>query len=105
MVISNVSVDAKANVYFEGRVISHTVTVEDGSRKTVGVILPGTYHFGTAEAEQMEIVEGVTEVLLDGSEKAERYVSGGTFLVPSNSGFTVTVKSEPCHYICSFLKA
>jgi uncharacterized protein YaiE (UPF0345 family) len=105
MVISNVSVDAKANIYFEGRVISHTVTDADGSRKTVGVILPGTYHFGTGDAERMEIIQGDAEVVQDGSEKTGRHVAGETFLVPANSGFTVTVKSEPCHYICSFLKA
>ena len=48
---SNVTVDAKANVYFDGKVVSHSVHFTDGSKKTLGLIYPGEYHFGTAAAE------------------------------------------------------
>jgi hypothetical protein len=105
MEFNNVTVHAKANVYFEGRVISHTVIMTDGERKTVGVILPGTYHFGTKQAEKMEMVEGASSVVLDGSEESLHYAKGSAFEVPANSGFTITVGGEPCHYICSFLEA
>jgi len=103
---TNVTVHAKANVYFEGRVISHTIIFSDNSRKTIGVILPGNYHFGTQLAERMEIIQGEAEVMLDGTETHTRHIADSesfSFDVPANSGFTITVSSEPCHYICSFL--
>lgn len=103
MEFTNVTVHAKANVYFEGRVISHTVVLPRGERKTVGVILPGSYYFGTKQAERMEIIEGDAEVVLEGSGTTARYSTGQAFNVPANSGFTITVSGEACHYICSFL--
>ncbi|MEC8657279.1 MAG: pyrimidine/purine nucleoside phosphorylase, partial [Verrucomicrobiota bacterium] len=48
----NVSVSAKANVYFDGKVVSHSITLSDGSQKTLGLIYPGSYHFNTAKAER-----------------------------------------------------
>jgi hypothetical protein len=103
MEFTNATVHAKANIYFEGRVISHTVITQESDHKTVGVILPGTYHFGTGKAERMEIVEGSCEVVLDGTNKTDSYAAGHAFDVPANSGFTITVKLDPCHYICSFI--
>lgn len=103
MEFSNVTVPAKANIYFEGRVVSHTVILADGSRKTVGVILPGSYHFGTNQAELMEVTDGVAEVVIDGTENSTRHTAAQSFRVPANSGFTITVSDEPCQYICSFL--
>ena len=105
MELLNVTVHAKANLYFEGRVISHTVITSSGDHKTVGVILPGTYHFGTGKAERMEIIEGGCEVILDGGEAKSVYTAGQTFEVPANSGFTITVNADACHYVCSFLNA
>jgi uncharacterized protein YaiE (UPF0345 family) len=105
MEFTNVTVHAKANIYFEGRVISHTIVLEGGERKTVGVILPGCYHFGTKQAERMEILQGEAEVVLDSHHETEQYTIDQAFEVPSNSGFTITVSGEPCHYICSFLPA
>jgi purine/pyrimidine-nucleoside phosphorylase len=100
---SNVTVDSKANVYFEGRVISHTVRFEDGSKKTLGLIYPGEYHFGTAAPERMEIIAGECTVLLDGTSGALAVVAGAHFEVAGNSGFTITVHTGICEYICSFL--
>jgi uncharacterized protein YaiE (UPF0345 family) len=103
---ANVTVHAKANVYFEGRVISHTIILPGGERKTLGVILPGSYHFGTKLAERMEIVQGEAEVVLDGSEGSSVHKAGGdssSFNVPAGSGFTISVNGEACHYVCSFL--
>jgi uncharacterized protein YaiE (UPF0345 family) len=105
MEFTNATVHAKANVYFEGRVISHTVITSGGEHKTVGVILPGSYHFGTGKAELMELVEGSASVVLDGTDMTSRHAAGQSFEVPANSGFTITVEGDPCHYICSFLDA
>ena len=99
----NVSVVKKANVYFDRDVVSHAIILADGSKKTLGVILPGTYHFGTEGAELMEIVGGSCEVVLDGTEESQAVSTDSSFKVPANSGFTITVTDEPCHYVCSFL--
>ncbi|MFT3992030.1 MAG: pyrimidine/purine nucleoside phosphorylase [Luteolibacter sp.] len=100
---SNVTVDAKANVYFDGRVISHTVHFADASKKTLGLIYPGKFHFGTAAPERMEIISGSCKVVLDGTTEQLGYESGTHFDVPGKSGFTIVVEDGICEYICSFL--
>jgi uncharacterized protein YaiE (UPF0345 family) len=102
---SNVTVDAKANVYFDGKVVSHTVYFTDGSKKTLGLIYPGKYHFGTAAPERMEIISGDCQVMLDGGTETLAIEAGAFFDVPGNSGFTITVSGGICEYICSFLAA
>jgi uncharacterized protein YaiE (UPF0345 family) len=99
----NVTVEAKANVYFEGKVVSHTIHFADGSKKTLGLIYPGTYHFGTGAPERMEIIAGTCSVILDGGGEAAEFCEGAHFDVPGNSGFTITIASGICEYICSFL--
>ncbi len=100
---SNVTVDAKANVYFDGRVVSHSVRFADGSKKTLGLIYPGSYHFGTAAPERMEIVAGSCVVTPDGGDGKLSIEAGSHFDVPGNSGFTIVVEDGICEYICSFL--
>jgi uncharacterized protein YaiE (UPF0345 family) len=100
----NVTAIAKANVYFEGRVVSHTILEADGSKKTLGLIYPGTYHFGTDAAEKMEITDGGCSVVLDGGGQSEAYTAGESFEVPAKSGFTISVDGKICQYICSFLR-
>jgi uncharacterized protein YaiE (UPF0345 family) len=102
---SNVTVDAKANVYFDGRVVSHTVHFAEGTKKTLGLIFPGKFHFGTAAPERMEIIAGVCEVLLDGTSEVLTVAAGSAFEVAGNSGFSITVDDCICEYICSFLPA
>ena len=102
---SNVTVDAKANVYFDGKVVSHTVRFEDGSKKTLGLIYPGKFHFGTAAPERMEIISGSCEVVLDGTTETLSIDAGSAFDVAGNSGFTIVVDDCICEYICSFLPA
>lgn len=102
---SNVTVDAKANIYFDGKVVSHTVHFTDGSKKTLGLIYPGKFHFGTAAPERMEIISGDCQVMLDGSTETLAIEAGAFFNVPGNSGFTITVSGGICEYICSFLPA
>ena len=100
---ANVTALAKANVYFDGKVISHTLILADGEKKTLGLIYPGTYHFGTELAELMEITAGSCTVTLDGESDNETYDSGSSFDVPARSGFTIIVEEGICEYVCSFI--
>jgi purine/pyrimidine-nucleoside phosphorylase len=99
----NVTAVTKANIYFDGRVISHTLLFPGGAKKTLGLIYPGQFHFGTGAAERMEIVDGQCTVKLDGQNVAVAYSAGGVFEVPAKSGFDIAVQSGVCQYICSFL--
>lgn len=101
---TGVTVVTKANVYFEGKVVSHTVLFTDGTKKTLGLIYSGKYHFGTDAAERMEIVAGSCNVTLDGQSAVKTYATGEFFDVPAKSGFTIEVAAGICEYICSFLK-
>ncbi len=103
MEFSNVTAVAKANVYFEGKVVSHTILLADGAKKTLGLIYPGSYHFGTAAAERMEITSGNCRVVLDGSAEETSYGEETFFDVAANSGFTIVVEEGICQYVCSFL--
>src|SRR3954462_15353337 len=86
----------KANVYFDGKVVSHTLLFPDGTKKTLGLIYPGKFHFGTEKAERMQIVAGQCEVKLDGQTATNTYAGGQTFEVPAKSGFDIEVKSGLC---------
>jgi uncharacterized protein YaiE (UPF0345 family) len=97
----NVSVVKQANVYFDGKCVSHTVLFPDGSRKSVGVILPSTLSFTTGAPETMECVSGRCRVRLKGQEAWTEYGPGESFSVPGNSGFDIEAL-EPYHYVCHF---
>jgi uncharacterized protein YaiE (UPF0345 family) len=101
---AGVTAVAKANIYFDGKVASHTIIMPDGSKKTLGLIYAGEYHFGTKAPERMEIVAGACEVVLDGQSGTQSHGEGEVFDVPGDSGFTIRVKQGICEYICSFLK-
>src|SRR5437773_3199764 len=94
---------AKANVYFDGKVVSHSLLFPDGTKKTLGLIYPGKYHFGTDKAERMEIVAGECSVKFDGQSNTQQYAPGQSFEVPAKSGFDIQVGQGICEYICSFL--
>jgi hypothetical protein len=94
---------AKANVYFDGRVVSHSILFPDGAKKTIGLIYPGRYHFATQSPERMEIVAGWCLVTLDGQTDTKTYTAGQVFEVPARSGFAIEVSEGLCEYICSFL--
>lgn len=100
---AGVTVLTKANLYFDGRVISHTVMMPDGAKKTLGLIYPGSYHFGTGAPERMEVVAGACRVTVDGQTNVQDYAAGTVFDVPGKSGFTIEVSAGICEYICSFL--
>ncbi len=101
--LSGVTAVTKANVYFDGKVVSHSLLLPDGGKKTLGLIYPGSFHFNTDKAERMEIVAGRCRVKLDGQSKWQEYAAGQGFEVPSKSGFDIEVITGLCEYICSFL--
>lgn len=101
--LTSVTILAKANVYFDGGVVSHTILLLDGKRKTLGVIRPGSYHFKTDAPELMEIVDGACQVTIDGTARAHPFGAGTHFTVPGKGGFQIEVESGLCQYICSFL--
>ncbi|HEX4190980.1 MAG TPA: pyrimidine/purine nucleoside phosphorylase [Marmoricola sp.] len=99
--LDNVTVLAASNVYFDGRCVSHTVLLPDGSRKSVGVILAASLNFGTAAPETMEIVAGSCRVRLAGSQEWTEYAADSSFSVPGESSFDIEV-DEQLDYICSY---
>ena len=99
--ISGITLTTKANVYFDGKCISHGFTLADGTKKSAGVVLPSQLTFGTAAAEIMECVAGSCEYLLAGSSTWVKSGPGDKFDVPGNSSFQIRV-TEPYHYICHF---
>jgi uncharacterized protein YaiE (UPF0345 family) len=101
---TGVTVLTKANLYFDGGVASHTLILPDGSKKTLGLIRPGSYHFNTDAPERMEIVAGSCRVHLDNEKAVTDYAAGTSFNVPGRSGFQIEVAGGICEYICSFLK-
>lgn len=98
---SNVHVIKKANIYFDGRVTSRTIVFPDGSRKTLGIMLPGEYEFNTENRELMEIISGELEVILPGNERWLTVREGESFEVPAHAKFGLKVKS-PTDYCCSY---
>lgn len=99
---TNVTVVKAANMYFDGKVVSRTVLFPDGSKKTLGVMQPGEYEFGTAQAEVMEIMAGELDVLLPGSSDWQHFSKGSNFGVPAKASFKLKV-SELTDYCCSYL--
>ncbi len=99
----NVTVVREANIYFDGKVTSRSVLFADGSKKTLGVMLPGEYEFGTADKEIMEIYSGEMDVLLPGESKWKTVKGGESFEAAANSKFKLKVK-KLSDYCCSFVK-
>jgi uncharacterized protein YaiE (UPF0345 family) len=99
--IANVTVNTQASVYFEGKCVSHGITFADGTKKSVGVVLPATLTFNTGAPEIMECVAGSCEYKLAGSEVWLKSSPGEQFSIPGNSSFQIRV-TEAYHYICHF---
>jgi uncharacterized protein YaiE (UPF0345 family) len=99
---TNVTVVKAANMYFDGNVVSRTVLFPDGSKKTLGVMQPGEYEFGTSQAEVMEIMAGELDVLLPRNSQWQHFSAGTSFEVPGNASFKLKV-SKLTDYCCSYL--
>ena len=96
------TVSTQANVYFDGKCVSHTVTLADGTRKSVGVILPAALTFNTGAPEIMETVAGRCSIKLKGESDWKAYGPGESYNVPGDSSFEIKVEGEAYHYICHF---
>lgn len=97
----NVTIAKAANVYFDGNVTSRTITFTDGTHKTLGIMMPGDYEFGTDQKELMEITAGRLEVLLPGADW--QVIEGGeSFEVEAKASFKLKVL-KLTDYCCSYL--
>jgi len=97
----NVTIIKKANVYFDGKVTSRTVLFADGSRKTLGLMMPGEYEFSTGVSELMEMLNGEADVLLPDQKNWRTFKAGESFDVPANSSFKLKL-SGVVDYCCSY---
>lgn len=98
-----VSVVCKANVYFDGKVVSHVVLFPDGTKKTLGLIYPGTYTFNTEVAERMAVIAGACRVQVAGESAGQSYAAGSHFDVPAQSSFEIVIEGGIMEYVCSYL--
>ena len=103
MEFQNVTVVKKANIYFGGNVTSRSILFADGTKKTLGIMMPGEYEFGTEAAELMEIMAGTMKILLPNQTEWQEVKGGESFNVPANSSFKLVV-TEVADYCCSYLK-
>ena len=99
---NNVTIVKKANIYFDGKVTSRTVIFSDGSKKTLGIMLPGEYEFGTDKKEIMQIIAGNLEVSLPGEDAWKTINGNEAFEVPAKSKFKLKIK-EVTDYCCSYV--
>jgi len=99
---NDVTVLKKANIYFDGKVTSRTIVFSDGSKKTLGIMLPGEYEFNTGEKEIIEILSGDLEISLPGESGWRKISAGDSFEVPAQSKFGLKIK-EITDYVCSFV--
>ena len=100
MSFKNAEIKRKANIYHDGRVTSRTVITPDGARKTLGIMLPGTYTFNTDAPEVMELIQGRCRVRI-GDAPWQDYAAGQSFTVPANARFDIEV-GDLLDYICHF---
>lgn len=98
---NNVTVENAANIYFDGKVTSRTVWLEDGNKITLGIMLPGEYEFGTDSLEVMDITSGNLRVLLPGQDQWIELEGKGTFVIPAHSSFKLEVLTVT-DYCCSY---
>jgi hypothetical protein len=98
----HVTVTAKANIFFDGKVVSHTIHLGDGSRKTLGLIYPGLFTFNVGTSERMEILAGNCRVRVGADGAWQEYAAGTFFDVPAGSFFEISVSDGIVEYLCSF---
>ena len=98
----NVTAVKEANIYHDGKVTSRTLEFSDGSTKSLGIMLPGEYTFGTNDAEIMEMLSGELDIKLPG-EEWKTLSTPESFNVPANSSFDLKIKTVT-DYCCSYIK-
>ncbi|BAS67344.1 pyrimidine/purine nucleoside phosphorylase [Bathymodiolus septemdierum thioautotrophic gill symbiont] len=97
----NVTIVKAANIYFDGNVTSRVVQFSDGSKKTLGIMMPGDYEFSTDDNELMEIQAGEMDVLLPEKSEWQTFIKGTSFEVPKDASFKLKVKTV-VDYCCSY---
>ena len=100
--IKNANITKAANIYYDGKVTSRTVELENGSTQSLGIMMPGEYTFSTNEAEIMEMMSGELEIKLP-NEEWKTLNTPETFNVPANSSFDLKIKTVT-DYCCSYIK-
>ena len=100
-IFDNVTIIKKANVYFDGKVTSRTVLFSDGTRKTLGFMMPGEYEFSTGARELMEVLNGEMDVLLPDQSDWQTFKAGQFFEVPADSSFRLKLNGA-VDYCCSY---
>lgn len=98
----NVSLIKKANIYYDGAVTSRTILLATGEKKTLGIMMPGSYEFATDKKEIMEIQAGLLKIQLPGNDKWITIDGEYTFEVPANSSFKLEIETVT-DYICSYV--
>ncbi len=98
----NVTAMSKANVYFDGKVVSYAIIFPDGERKTLGLMYPGEYTFNTGAPERMDLIAGECRVKIADSTEWVSYGAGSYFDVPGQSAFTIAIETGLLEYVCSF---
>ena len=99
--LDSATVATRASVYFDGKCVSHALTMPDGSKKSVGVVLQATLTFGTAAPEVMECTGGSCDYRLAGNTAWSTSVPGDQFSVSADTQFEIRV-TEAYHYICHY---
>ena len=100
--LENVTLTLKANIYFDGGVVSHTITAPGAPRRSVGIIRKGAYDFGTDAAERMDIIAGSCRVKLAGAKDWQTITAGAGFDVPAKSRFDIVVDEGSAEYLCTY---
>ncbi|MEA2100489.1 MAG: pyrimidine/purine nucleoside phosphorylase [Campylobacterota bacterium] len=101
--LENISMIKEANVYFDGKVVSRTIFLENGDKQTLGVMQPGEYTFDTDLAEVMEMISGELEIKLPGETEFKKLNTPESFNVPANSSFDLKIKTVT-DYCCSYIE-
>ena len=101
LIFKDVEIIKAANIYFDGKVTSRVVNFNDGSTKTLGIMMPGSFEFSTEQHELMDIMAGELDVLLPGHDEWQTICGGDSFEVPAETIFKLRVKSV-VDYCCSY---
>lgn len=99
---TEVSIVRNANIYFDGKVTSRIVKFANGDIKTLGIMMPGDYEFGTEQKEIMEIQQGNVDIQLKGESEWARINAGEQFIVPANSSFKINAL-DVIDYCCTYV--
>ncbi len=102
--LNNISMIKEANIYYDGKVTSRAIVLADGTKQTLGIMLPGEYTFETQAAEIMEMMSGELEIRLPGESEFRKLNTPQTFNVPANASFDLKIKTVT-DYCCSYIDA